>query len=87
MANPSTRYQWRSGYTPNFKTKNGGANKQTFDAISDFIRKGGPQTQDALEAYAKTFTWHHQYSVNVPGGVEYVRWHIGHGNLVPTETE
>jgi hypothetical protein len=77
------KYRWRLGYSPKFNTKNGPANRRTYEALSDYLEQRGPQSQDALERYAKSFTWHHQYSVNVPGGVEYVRWHISHGNLEP----
>jgi hypothetical protein len=76
-------YKWRPDYVPRFSTKNGENNRRTYDALCDFLAANGPQTQDALEAHARGFTWHHQYSANVPGGVEYVRWHISHGNLVP----
>ncbi len=75
------RYRWRADYQPRFGTKNGPANRKTYETLRAYLEKNGPQTRDALEAYAKSFTWHHQYSVNVPGGVEYVRWHISHGNL------
>ena len=75
------RYRWRVEYQPRFNTKNGAANKRTYETLRAHLEKNGPQTRDALEVYAKSFRWHHQYSVNVPGGVEYVRWHISHGNL------
>jgi hypothetical protein len=76
------KFKWRSDYMPRFNTKNGEANRRTYEALTDFISGNGPQTRDALEAFAKSFGWHHQYSVGVPGGVEYVRWHIQHKNLV-----
>lgn len=79
--NMEKRYRWRSSYQPRVGTKNGVANRKTYETLRAYLEKYGPQTRDALEAYARSFTWHHQYSLNVPGGVEYVRWHISHGNL------
>lgn len=80
-ANMEKKYRWRANYQPRFNTKNGAVNRRTYEALRAYMEKNGPQTSDALEAYAKSFSWHHQYSVNVLGGVEYVRWHISHRNL------
>lgn len=80
------KYVWRNNYRPRITTKNGPANLRSFEAIGEFIKRNGPQTKEALEAYARRFQWHHQYGVNVPGGVEFVRWHISHGNLVAKRT-
>ncbi len=76
------KYVWRRGYKPRCGTKHGVANCRSYDALDEFIQKNGPQTQEALEAHARRFHWHHQFSDNIPGGVEFVRWHISHDNLI-----
>ena len=76
------KYEWRSGYKPRLNTKHGEANRRSYEAVARFIDQNGPQTREALEALARGFDWHHQFSVGVPGGVEFVRWQISHGNLV-----
>lgn len=78
----NVKYVWRHGYKPKCGTKHGVANCRSFEALAEFLRKNGPQTQEALEAHARRFHWHHQFSANVPGGIEFVRWHISHDNLI-----
>jgi len=79
------KYVWRRGYKPRIGTKHGEANRRSFEAVEQFISKNGPQTREALEALARNFHWHHQFSVGVPGGIEFVRWQISHKNLVTTK--